>query len=128
MDGLLGGPDHRRAFADFLYDADQLSLNRYAVEALFPASIAAHANSDPQEQQFSNVVRRLMDAQPGKVRLLDYAAGRGRFAVALADALPPNLRDRVEYHAYNDPRHDRHREECVRSVATLRTHSSRCRS
>jgi hypothetical protein len=119
MDGLLGGPESRRTFADFLYDADQLNLQRYAVESLFAPGVAGHAGSDPQERQFTKIVRRALDGTDTRLRLLDYGAGRGRFALALADGLPPELRDRIDYHAYNDRHHDGHHDECVRAIARL---------
>jgi hypothetical protein len=119
MDGLLGGSGGRRTMSDCLADAELLNLHRYAVEALFPAGVAGHRKADKQGTQLSGLVQRVFATANGRLRILDYAAGKARFAVALADALPTELRDRVDYFAFNERHHDEHHDECVRNVGRL---------
>jgi hypothetical protein len=130
MDGLLGGAQGRRAFAEQLIEADQLNFFRYASEALFPATVAAHQVGDRQETQFAHIITRACATKGAKLRILDYAAGKGRFAVALADAVPADIRARLEYFAFNDAEHNSHAGECCRNVATLHPDdaTSRCSS
>src|SRR5262249_48130383 len=85
----------------------------------FPPAIAGHRRADRQETQLANLVQRVLSSSSGRLRILDYAAGKARFAVALADALPADLRDRIEYVAFNERHHDEHHNECVRNVGRL---------
>ena len=63
---------------------------------------------------------RELATNPGRrLRILDYAAGKGRLAVALADSLSAEVRARIEYFAFNERGHDLYREECIRNTALL---------
>lgn len=115
MDGLLGGDGSRRKMLDFLGDAEQANFLRFAAECLRPPSVAAHREGDLQETQFARIARTRIQ-QGGSLRVLDYAAGRGRLAIALADdeACHP-----IEYYSFEDSDRDDLRAECLASIARL---------
>ena len=119
MDGLLGDEEARRKLADFFADAEKLNLQRFAAESLFGAGVASHEAGDRQEHQFAELVAERLANQGGRLRIADYGAGAGRFAAALAEVLPNDVRERIEYFAYNSPAHDKHRAECAANIARL---------
>jgi len=98
LGGLLGAQG-REDLRTFLSDADVLSLYNFAAQSLVaPDSVDLHAG-DPQATQFCGLLAGLGGDRP--VHVLDYAAGKGRLARALAEQGRP---DGLRYHAYNDPR------------------------
>jgi len=98
LNGLLG--EHgREDLRTFLADADALSLYNFAAQSLVaPDSVHLHPG-DPQATQFCGLLEGLRGER--SVRVLDYAAGKGRLARALAEHGRPAD---MLYHAYNDPR------------------------
>jgi predicted ATPase len=103
---LLGGEQARDKLRDFLVDADQLAQVRFLLECLLPAGVAPSTVADPQQLQFSALVaRRVAAGKP--VRVLDFAAGKGRFAKALRDWLTEHGRQasEIDYHAFHDQSH-----------------------
>lgn len=118
LNSLLGGTAARRALQDALANADQLALHRYAVESLFAPTVAHHRTGDQQETQFSVLAAARVRSGESKLRILDYGAGKARFASALVE-LPREKRERVDYYAFNDSSHDDYHRECVENVCRL---------
>jgi len=118
LDGLLGGTQARLGLLDRLANAHSLNFARYAAQCLLPADVAPHRAADRQGVQFGTIVNEFAQ-RFGRVRILDYAAGRGRLAVALAEALPEPPRTSIDYFAYNAPAHDNFHEECLGNVSRL---------
>ncbi|NJK32663.1 MAG: AAA family ATPase [Deltaproteobacteria bacterium] len=100
--GLLGGDQGVSRLRAFLGDAETLAFHHFVAQCLTkPGSVTMHAD-DRQARQFASMMQeRLAHAQ--ETRVLDYAAGRGRLAQALA-GIPADSRKNLDYHAYNDPR------------------------
>lgn len=108
MDSILGGRDGREKLATALLDAEHVAFASFAAQCILPPSIADHKSDDKQEKQFASALDRWL-TEPGRtVRVLDFAAGKGRFATALCEqrsGVADEWRARIEYHAYNDPKY-----------------------
>jgi ABC-type lipoprotein export system ATPase subunit len=101
LEGLLGGSDGVGRLRTFLGDAASLAFHQFAAQSLVePAAVDLRPN-DPQAMQFSTRISALL-AGGDEVRVLEYAAGRGRLIEALA-ATPSEGREHLRYHAYNTP-------------------------
>ncbi len=108
MDSILGGEVGREKLATVLLDAEHVAFAKFAAECILPATVAEHQSDDPQAQQFVSALSRRLKEPAATVRILDYAAGKGRFATALAEqsrVIGTDWLNRIEYHAYNDPKH-----------------------
>lgn len=108
MDSILGGEAGREKLATALLDAEHVAFAKFAAECILPATVAEHQSDDPQAQQLSSALSRRLTKPEATVRVLDYAAGKGRFATALAErcrVVDTDWLNRIEYHAYNDPKH-----------------------
>lgn len=125
MDSLLGGAEGRRQLVALLSDAHHVAFLKFAVESLLGPAIASAMADDPQQNQFALICAARVNAER-PVRVLDYGAGRARFATALADGLSDEQRSQVEYIAFNHPDYDEHAEECAANVARLDGAGSVC--
>jgi ABC-type branched-subunit amino acid transport system ATPase component len=105
-EGLLGSKEARLAMRNLLADADEVEFYRFAADSLAPPAVAPGKDADPQSEQAVGLL---------KGRVLDYAPGRGRLAVQLAQG----KRDDVEYYAFIPPQHAEHRSECGQSIKAL---------
>jgi SAM-dependent methyltransferase len=110
MDGLLGGRDARVAMRDHLDDVDSLAMLTFCAEC-FVTPLVFDKERDTQSEQLSQLVRqRVQVGEP--IRILDYAAGKGRFASALANALKRRESTvDIEYFAYDHRHYAVHVEE-----------------
>ena len=119
IEGLVGGEDERHMLRDMLDDADRVVFYKFAAECLQNALVFGDADhQDPQSQQLTHALRaRTGDGQ--KCQILDYASGKARFAMALADLLSPDEKASVDYRAYDDPHYDTHRDDKLRNIARL---------
>lgn len=97
LGGLLGD-EGREGLRAFLADADALALYNFAAQSLLAPDSVDLRPGDPQAEQFCGLLAGLGGERP--VRVLDYAAGKGRLARALAEQGRPGG---LLYHAYNDP-------------------------
>jgi SAM-dependent methyltransferase len=87
VDGLVGGPKGREDLRAFLADAEELGLFQFAAECLLRPNVAEAREGDPQEACAVDIVAKHRFGGGGTaLRVLDFGAGRGRFAAALAEA------------------------------------------
>jgi predicted ATPase/SAM-dependent methyltransferase len=118
---LLGGEENHRALQRLLFDADGLAFQEFAAQCLLGPQVAPHKDGDKQEALF----RRRVTAglAPDRVlRVLDFGAGSGRMAAALAELLRarPVVARQLEYVAYNPGDQDAAvHEACQRHVSVL---------
>jgi SAM-dependent methyltransferase len=97
VNGLVGGVEGKERLRSFLSDAENLAILKFAAECLTAPAVAYTKGNDPQEAIFAKLVAdRAHAGRP--LRLLDFGAGHGRLAAALAaarragssgEALPP---------------------------------------
>lgn len=124
MDSILGGKEGREKLAMVLLDAEHVAFAKFAAECILPATVAEHQSDDKQANQFISALNRRLNEPAATVRILDYAAGKGRFATALAERCRVNGTDwlnRIEYHAYNDPKHtpDKVADKCKQALGAF---------
>jgi energy-coupling factor transporter ATP-binding protein EcfA2/SAM-dependent methyltransferase len=124
MDSILGGKDGREKLATALLDAEHVAFSTFAAQCVLPPMVAEHRDGDPQEQQFTSALSSFLTSSEKMQRVLDFAAGKGRFAAALAELQKRNEGDwcaRIEYHIYNDPKFTQpdEREQCLNLLAML---------
>ena len=124
VESLLGGKDGRDRLSTFLSDADEIAFMEFAAQCVLPAGVADPKTGDKQQAQFIETInQRLTTSQ--EVRLLDFSAGKGRFASALRERLAAiedgSPQQRLEYFAYNDQRfaEPEVRDACKERIAAL---------
>jgi len=119
IDGLLGGREARHNFRCFLGEAHLSSLARFAVESLTDAAVARFAKDDAQAGLLVASLRRA--ASDGRrLRVLDYASGRARFARALLERFGKQGAEAVvDYHTFDDRGSDGERNDRAASMAAL---------
>lgn len=120
---LLGGDGAEERLLAFIGGDAIAALVRYCAESLTPPESLPLRTSDPQATDFIAVVAdRLAQPTPvDRVHILEYGAGHGRLAAALAGQLSTNQSARLRYTAFNDARFatSDEREHCQRQVAAL---------
>jgi predicted ATPase len=124
VESLLGGREGRDRLGTFLSDADEVAFTEFAAQCVLPAGVADPKTGDKQQAQFIEVVHQRL-ATHEQLRLLDFSAGKGRFASALHERFATSegkaLQGRIEYLAYNDPQFTEPevREACKARIAAL---------
>ena len=119
--GLLGGAQNHRSLQQLLGDADDLAFSNFAAQCLLDAHVARHRIDDRQENLFRDRIAAKL-RPGGTLRILDYGAGRGRMATAIAELLRSHPIDGAQlvYVAYNPADEDQEiHSECDRSVKGL---------
>ena len=119
LDRLLGGPEGRTKLRALLADADEIAFDVFAAQSLLPPGVVSAQDSDPQQAQMVNAARDL-GVSKENVRILDFAAGRGRLAAALLGARAAANR-RFTYYAFHDPSFSDpgDRRECLEHIQSL---------
>ncbi|MBN1210170.1 MAG: ATP-binding protein [Myxococcaceae bacterium] len=119
LDRLLGGPEGRSKLRALMANADELAFAVFAAQSLLPPGVVSAREGDEQQAQMVNAARELC-AGKENVRILDFAAGRGRLAAALKSA-GAVANQRFTYYAFQDPNFDdpRDRNECLEHIRSL---------
>lgn len=98
LTSLLGSDEEIKRLKDFIDLPEIYALNNFAFECLFhPVSITTRF--DNQMLQINQLVKSLID-DFGKIKLLDYGAGKCRFLSNLSE-YDKNLSNFVDYVAYD---------------------------
>jgi len=116
---LLGGDEGRSKLRTLMADADDLAFEVFAAQSLLPPTVASARDNDPQQKQMVDVTS-VLGAEKENVRILDFAAGRGRLAASLRQAgLAANRK--FTYYAFNDLRFssEEDRRECLEHICQL---------
>jgi predicted ATPase len=85
VERLMGGAEGSTRLRTLLADADELAFDAFAAQCLLPPDVAPPRKGDDQQAQMAKLAQQV-GAHKENVRILDYAAGRGRLAVALKEA------------------------------------------
>lgn len=115
VDGLLGGVGARETMMHFLDDVERVEFYGFVAQCLLDAGVSGKSG-DAQSLQFAEVVK-LRRELSGKVRVLDYASGKGRFSRSFAES--EDGCDWLDYHAYDDPAFDRDRATRIENLRAL---------
>jgi predicted ATPase len=110
LHSLLGNEDEVAKLQDFISLPSQYATSRYAFESLFEPGAVLTDSNDPQSFQVRTDLLKL--SKTGKLRILDYGAGKGRLISNIVDLDENNqekLIESIEYIAYdkfpNDKEH-----------------------
>jgi ABC-type multidrug transport system ATPase subunit len=102
--GLLGDEEEREKLANFLALPFEMSSTRFAYESLLVPAVVMTEGNDPQLQQIQEAIRKVCNSQ-GKVRVLDFGAGRGRLIATIENMEPTKAAQRpatwLDYVAYD---------------------------
>lgn len=127
IDALIGGREGREKLALALRDADDVANSNFLLECIADPGVAGHVHGDTQEKQFLATIQ-MPRVEGTPLVVIDFGAGKGRFASALASRAndgETDLLKSVEYHAFVDQRFASKTElkECQAAVTQLQVHS-----
>jgi SAM-dependent methyltransferase/ABC-type cobalamin/Fe3+-siderophores transport system ATPase subunit len=102
LDGLLGHTVGRERLESFLQLPAQFASANFASECLVPPRAVDTPTTDPQLRQIREALAaRAPVGRP--MRVLDYGAGKARLLAALAEAAGPEVTNRIDYRAFDQP-------------------------
>jgi ABC-type cobalamin/Fe3+-siderophores transport system ATPase subunit len=108
LNSLLGNENEVARLQDFISLPSIFATSRYAFESLFEPGAVLTSSNDPQTFQVRNDLLTL--SKTGKLRILDYGAGKGRLISNIIDIDESNqekLIEQIEYIAYDKFTHDK---------------------
>ncbi len=116
LQGLIGDDNRIGKMHDFLGLPATLAANRFAHQCLFKPSVSDAGQGDPQTQQIQRIVLETLEAN-GRLRILDFGAGRGRLIEAINEECSPEQKERIDYYAFETS--PTHRKECELNIASM---------
>lgn len=108
LHSLLGNEDQVGKLQDFISLPSQLATSRYAFQSLFEPNSVMTGSSDSQSFQIRQDLLEL--SKNGKIRILDYGAGKGRLISNMTDLDNDDqnkLIDIIDYIAYDEYPNDK---------------------
>jgi predicted ATPase/SAM-dependent methyltransferase len=108
LESLLGDDDEIAKLQDFIGLPAQLAMNRYAHECLFEPSVVMTGKDDIQTLQIRKQLGNF--EKDGKVKILDYGAGKGRLLANIIENFnEKNIKftDKFEYVAFDKFNNDK---------------------
>jgi len=102
LHSLLGDENEVAKLQDFISLPAQFATSRYAFESLFKPGVVITDSNDPQSGQIRKDLLKLTTT--GKLRILDYGAGKGRLISNVVDLDESNhekLIENIDYIAYD---------------------------
>lgn len=107
LQGLLGGEARIAQLHSFTGLPAQLATTNFAVESLSPPKVLDADEGDDQLRQVSTIVSEYWQLK-GKLKILDYGAGKGRLLQGFAEYFPhQSLQEKLSYFAYDEYSDDR---------------------
>lgn len=100
LQGLLGGEKGVEKINSFTSHSAQFAAANYAFECLYPPTVAMTEAGDTQSNQIRDAINKIVEAK-GKVRILDFGAGKGRTLANLAEEMCGEFKDKIDYVAYD---------------------------
>lgn len=99
LEGLMGGPASAKHLHDFTLLPAQFAALRFLSECLTPPGVVGPDVKDPQTNQIASLLHRRRAAN-GKLRVLDFGAGKARLLATLA-ALGSPASEWLDYIAFD---------------------------
>ena len=116
LESLLGNEEEIERLNDLINLPATLAINNFAYECLCTPPVAMTDSNDPQSGQISFILMEQL--KKGKVKLLDYGAGKGRFINNLFDRLDDKekggVQTNLEYVAFD--KYDNDNNECLKNI------------
>ncbi len=112
---LLGNEEEIAKLQDFISLPAQFATSKYAFESLLEPLATMTSFNDPQSRQIKNELLSLTTT--GKIRVLDYGAGKGRLISNISDLDVENqnkIIKNLDYIAYD--KYDRDKALCEESI------------
>ncbi len=116
LKGLLGDENEIARLQDFISLPAKLASSRYAFECLFEPGSVATGSNDPQTNQMRKILSKL--SKDGKIRVLDYGAGKGRLISNIYDSFENEesaLSEVLDYIAFDSFNQDK--ETCENAIS-----------
>ena len=110
LESLLGDEEEIAKLQDFIGLPAQLALNHFAYECLFEPQAIVTGKDDPQVLQIRNQLGNF--EKDGKIKILDYGAGKGRLLANIIENLGDNLQsftnkfDYIAFDKFDDDKKD----------------------
>lgn len=124
LSSLLGGEDEQARLHGFVGLPAQLATTTYAFECLFPPRTVMTDGADPQIGQIRTSIQNLITQQNGKIKILDFGAGKGRLIANVVDCdNKQSLIENLTYVAF-DP-YDSDKAECISNIERIFGESSK---
>jgi energy-coupling factor transporter ATP-binding protein EcfA2 len=101
---LVGEAEHVDRLAVMVSEPGAWAAVQFTAQCLQSASVASYRKGDPQNSLISSVLREQAESAT-RIRVLDWGAGEGRLAGAIAQE--PDLASRLTYSAF-EPKHELH--------------------
>lgn len=98
--GLLGDDEEMAKMRGFIDYPAQLAITLFACECLCPPSSIMTSAEDPQTVQVKKAIQALY-AENQSVKILDWGAGKGRLLANLSEDNKDEIRQRVDYVAWD---------------------------
>ncbi len=123
LKGLIGNDDDiekLRQFTDLPY---QFGATSFSAQCLLPPAVAETGANDPQFLQIKAIVDESC-SKGGKIRLLDYGAGKGRLISSFAEDVA-NSKEILDYYAYD--KFVENKECCIRNIKKFHSEDAESR-
>lgn len=116
LESLLGNEEEIEKLNDLLNLPAVSAINNFAYECLSQPDVVMTTAEDPQSKQISFILMEQL--QKGKVKLLDYGAGKGRFISNFFDRLKDDekqiVQTQFEYIAFD--KYDCDKNDCLKNI------------
>jgi ABC-type multidrug transport system ATPase subunit len=118
LKGLLGDDEEISKLQNFISLPGQFATSKYAFDSLFEPGTVPISSNDLQTLQIRQEL--LSKTSNGKLRILDYGAGKGRIIGNLLDINIKNREDlirQLDYIAYDERFGDK--DTCIRTISSV---------
>jgi predicted ATPase len=118
LEGLLGKEEEINRLREFISLPSQFATSSYAYQCLVEPSVASAKSSDPQAMQIRKNLLEL--SSTGKIRVLDFGAGKGRILSNLLELEEKNkegLLNQLDYIAFDEFNNDKF--SCEASITSV---------
>ncbi|MBR3074072.1 AAA family ATPase [Fibrobacter sp.] len=99
LKGLIGNEEDIEKLRQFTDLPFQFGVTRFSTQCLLPPTVVETGAKDPQFQQIKEIFK-IQQSQGGKIKLLDYGAGKGRLISSFAED-GSNSKEILDYYAYD---------------------------
>ncbi|OYU29072.1 MAG: hypothetical protein CFE41_03570 [Burkholderiales bacterium PBB2] len=120
LESLLGGPKGSSDLQALTMLPGSFAANRFLCECLVAPGVVGPDVKDPQTNQIREALWNIgtqEEAPTGKLRILDFGAGKGRLLATLMDSISPNQEPWFDYIAYDIGEQDR--KDCENQIASV---------
>lgn len=100
LESLLGGHENIEKLQELTLEPARLAAISFAAQCLLPPSVVSQEGRDPQANQVSISLSKLYNRRDGKIRVLDWGAGKCRLLACLNEELRGVFEESIDYIGY----------------------------